>query len=268
MESRSNNTTSVKYHKIFDYKLIGEDFPRWQYKNIKEKVNSIKSKTRIQREKYSNQKIKIAKEASSLISKLPSVKFIGVTGSLSMMNSKLDSDIDLMIITKANTLWMTRLLCYMVIWLNGYKTRKPDQNNEKDKLCLNMWLDERDLVWDKKDRNMYTAHEIAQIMPLVNKEYIYEKFLYLNKWILEYWPKSVKILGYKDIRIFRENTKSNLLVFQYLSIVVSFIESFAFKLQYLYMSKKITREIVTPTRAIFHPHDWGKKVLTTLKAID
>ena len=33
------------------------------------------------------------------------------------------------------------------------------------------------------------------------------------------------------------------------------------------MKPKITREVVTPTRAIFHPNDWGKKVLTILSDI-
>ena len=56
-----------------------------------------------------------------------------------------------------------------------------------------MWLDESDMVWQRKDRNIYTAHEIAQIVPLINKDKTYEKFLSHNRWILDFWPNAVKI---------------------------------------------------------------------------
>jgi D-beta-D-heptose 7-phosphate kinase/D-beta-D-heptose 1-phosphate adenosyltransferase len=260
MELKSSESITVKYHNIFDYRLTKEEAIKWQYKNQNIVVRGDKNKSRLQREKYSQNKLKIAKKAAKLISKVPTVLFVGITGSLAMMNADKNSDIDFLIITRANALWMTRLLSYIVLWLNGYKTRKPELNSEKDKLCLNMWLDESNLVWNKKYRNIYTAHEIAQIVPLINKEHVYKKFLFLNKWILKFWPKSVKILSYKDNRIFREYAKSNLLV--------SFIEYIAFKIQYIYMKNKITTEIVTPNKAIFHKNDWSKKVLITLKAID
>ena len=93
-------------------------------------------------------------------------------------NNLKNSDIDLLIITRKNMLWTTRALVYGVLKVMGYQLRKPEQKSEKDKLCLNMWLDETSLVWDRKDRNIYTGHEIAQIVPLINKKNIYEKFLF------------------------------------------------------------------------------------------
>jgi hypothetical protein len=125
-----------------------------------------------------------------------------------------------------------------------------------------MWLDESDLIWSKKDRNLYTAHEIAQIVPLIDKEKTYERFLWKNKWILDFWPNSIrlqdtKILRYKDTRA--KNLVSGI---QYL--ISKPIEKICYQLQLKYMKKKITREIITPTRALFHPQDWGKIVLKRL----
>ncbi|MEK7168938.1 MAG: hypothetical protein AAB778_02895 [Patescibacteria group bacterium] len=256
MESAYSNITSQKYHEIFDFKLTKDELHKWQYKNVKEFAKGFKNKTRLQREKYSKKKLKLAKRAAILISKIPTVKFVGITGALAMNNAGRNSDIDLMIITKSGRLWMTRLLSYMAIWLNGYKTRKPNQKNEKNKLCINLWMDENDLTWNKLDRNIYTAHEIAQIVPLVNKNNIYERFLRCNRWILNFWPNSVKIL--------RSKKTSNFISIHLISWLM---EKLAYNIQYLYMSRKITREVVTPTRAIFHPNDWGKIVLEKLNKI-
>ena len=251
MELKSNNT-SVKYHDVFDFKLTKEEAVKWQFRNQKIVVRGKKNKSRVQREKYSRNKLKLAKRASKLISKIPTVLFVGITGSLAMMNSGKDSDIDLMIITKNNCLWTTRLLVYGLLRVTGYELRKPKLDNEKNMLCINLWMDESDLIWSKNDRNIYTAHEIAQIVPLVNKNKTYEKFIYLNKWILNYWPNSIEVNSNEDIKILSE-TKTN-------HFISRTIENISYKIQYLYMYKKITREVVTPTRAFFHPNDWGKIV--------
>lgn len=243
---------SVKYHQIFDYELVKSDFPKWscragsRFARQYDGVSSVKSKKRIQREKISEKKLLIARKASKILSMLSSVKMVAITGSLAMKNSTEDSDIDLMIVASKNTLWMTRLMC---LFLLSDRMRRFGVKDEKDKLCLNMWLDEGDLVWKKSDRNVYIAHEIAQIIPLVNKDKAYERFLNLNKWILDFWPHAVKIKNYK-FKI--KNSKASL------------IEKFCYKLQLKYMQSKITRETITPTRALFHPHDWGKVVMTRL----
>ncbi|WKZ25335.1 MAG: hypothetical protein QY322_03000 [bacterium] len=253
MASGSNNL-SVKYHDIFDYKLTKAEAIRWQYKSQKTVVSGIKNKRRLQREKYSQKKLIIAKKAAKLISKIPSVLFVGITGSLAMMNAGKNSDIDLMIITKKNTLWITRLFVYCLIITSRQSLRRPQIASERDRLCLNIWLDETDLIWVKKDRNIYTAHEIAQIIPLVNKQKTYEMFLRCNRWILDYWPNSVKISS-KQYKVY-SNQKSSLL---------TIIEPIAYKLQRLYMSSKLTKEVVTPTRALFHPRNNSKYIDRKLK---
>lgn len=240
--------SSINYHKIFDYPLTQEELLRWRYKNVNEKTTNTKNKKRLEREKISRQKLIIAKKASKILSLIPTIKFVGVTGSLAMMNAKKESDIDLMVITKSNTLWATRLLCLIIF--TG-RIRRAKNNNEEDKLCFNMWLDENDLIWDKKDRNIYTAHEIAQVIPLVDKDKTYEKFLYLNRWLLDFWPNSVD--------------KKYMVCGKSYIAANTWIEKMFFWIQYKYMRSKITREVITPTRAIFHPNDWGKIVMKKLE---
>lgn len=268
LELSDGEKASVLYHDIFDYPLSFSELIRWKVGEGLESyaLPTISDKNgyffidgkgglvykRLLKERISAKKNEIAKKAAKMLSLLPSVKFIGVTGSLAMNNSNEEGDIDLLLITKKGMLWTTRVLAYLVVTLFGIPFRRAGGREEKNKLCLNMWLDEVDLVWPKKDRNIYTAHEIAQIKPLINKNKSYEKFLSKNKWILKYWPSAVKIRSSK----FEEPRGS-----------LSIIERLAYKIQLSYMKPKITREVVAPTRAIFHPQDWGKVVLDRIESL-
>lgn len=259
---------SIIYHNLFDYPLSFSDLIKWTLdKPIREyseeKTNIVRKNgfyflegheglvyKRVLRKRISAKKNKIANKAAKLLSFIPWIKMIAVTGSLAMENASEESDIDLMIVTKKGLLWTTRIFTYLLISLFGIQTRKPADSNQKDKLCLNIWLDEGDLIWSKKDRNLYTAHEIAQIVPLVNKDNTYEKLIYQNKWILNFWPNAVRINKKDEI-----NSKN---------INFSVVERFAYWLQRNHMKSKLTCETVTPTRALFHPQDWGKVIMNRL----
>ncbi|HKC04455.1 MAG TPA: nucleotidyltransferase domain-containing protein [Patescibacteria group bacterium] len=260
---------SILYHDLFDFPMTFADLVKWSsHESLYDYANknfSIVTKRgfsylrghegiiykKILRERISDKKIEIAKKASRVISFIPTVKMVAVTGSLAMKNASDESDIDLMIITKKGTLWTTRMVVYFLLSLFGIKRRSPNDKDEKDKLCINMWLDESNLTWH--DRNIYSAHEIAQIIPLVNKDKTYEKFMYKNKWLLDYWPNAVRV----------QSTKYKV---QSKNFLTSSLESLAFRIQYKYMKSKLTRETVSKTRALFHPQDWGKVVLDRLSS--
>ncbi|MDP1710084.1 MAG: hypothetical protein Q8L28_00490 [bacterium] len=265
---------SIFYHDIFDFPLSRQDFVKWScragsrfarkveivnksgYFFVKGREDEINK--RISRKKTSAKKMKIAKRASKIISRVPTVKMVAVTGSLAMMNAGINSDIDLMIITKRGTLWTSRAFVYLLICLFDIKLRRPNELAQKDKLCLNIWIDESDLNWSKADRNVYTAHEIAQIVPLVNKNNTYERFLYQNRWILKFWPNAV---GIRNQESGSKNLKYESMIHDSFPLI-QLLEKLAFWFQYQYMRSKLTRETVTKTRALFHPQDWGKIVLS------
>lgn len=253
---------SVFYHDIFDYPLSEAELIKWQAGGrikIKQNYQGVNSKdgyyflagkdshilSRILRKRISDRKLRIARKAGQILSSIPSIKMVGITGALAMQNAGQDSDIDLIIVCKKGTLWTTRLVALIVFKLTGFPIRKFGDKNQKDKLCLNMWLDEADLAWPKKDRNTYTSHEICQITPLFNKQHTHERLIWENKWITDFWPNAAKLTKTPGLSKKRR---------------YSLIEMLARKIQYLYMKKKITREVISPTRAIFHPHDWGSVI--------
>lgn len=257
---------SVKYHDIFNYPLSVADLVKWKGGKkidfasgaIVEKKNGFyflkgKSKSvyqRLLRKRISDKKLKIAKKASKILSKIPFIKFVGVTGSLAMQNSQEDGDIDLLIITKSGRLWTARAISLLLLKMFGMNYRRYSDKNQKDKLCLNMWLSEDDLAWKRSDRNIYTAHEIGQILTLVNKDETYESFIFQNKWVVDFWPNSVRVK-----KISRKTKKTN----------SPLTEIIFYGMQRFYMRKKMTREVVSLNKALFHPQDWGKLVLDRLK---
>lgn len=269
---------SLAYHDIFDYPLTKQELIRWAPSHkaktlfLKPKNKQIKStkgyyylggkkniiEKRLASEVVSKKKLEIAKRASKAMSKIPTVKFIGVTGSLAMKSADEKSDIDLMLVTSSSSLWVTRAIVLLYLFVLKIPTRRFNDKKIKNKLCLNMWLDESDLVWSKNDRNIFTAHEIAQILPLVSKGNTYETFLNKNKWIKDWWPNSVR---FTKIRSHKASKRKNLVTWWLNNFIISFIERVAFKIQYAYMRSKITKEVVTTRRAIFHPVDWGETVL-------
>ncbi len=258
---------AVYYHNLFDFPLSFSELIKWtpaKYSyDSKTKIEVVCEKgycfvsgraglpyKRLLRKRYSIRKMLIAKKASNLLSKIPSIKMIAISGSLAMENAKNDSDIDLFIITSKDRLWSTRFLTYLVLKIFNFRVRAPGDLVQKDKLCLNMWFDESDLEW-RRPRNIYTAHEIAQLSPLTNKNETYEKFLYKNIWILNFWPNAVKIQKIEDKK---QKNKEQFNIF----------ETLIFKLQCLHMKSRMTSEIVRLNRAIFHPQDWSKIILEKL----
>lgn len=270
--------TSIVYHDIFDYPLTFSELIKWEAGEQLPICNlqfTIANRNghffvegrhgliynRIVRKRASQKKMAIALGATRVLKIIPTIKMVAITGSLAMENPAPESDIDLLIVTKKGTLWTTRLFAYFSLYTFRFSLRSPSDVSQKDKLCLNMWLDESDIVWRKSDRNIYTAHEIAQIRPLINKDNTYERFLWRNRWILKYWPNAVRVQSVK----YKVRSTNFLSTLYY--VLISLLESVAYKLQYAHMKSKITREVVTPTRAIFHPQDWGKVVLDRMNPL-
>ena len=208
---------------------------------------------RKKREKYSKEKIKLAKKIIKLLQFIPWIKMIGITGALAMNNSDKDDDIDLLIITGKNRLWLTRILIIAVLEILG-KRRRPNDKKFKDKICLNMFLDKTALSLSKEKRNLFTSHEICQMKPIFNRGHTYERFLYKNKWVKDYLPNSIK--GISEVK--SSNTSE---VKGKKKKLFDFLENLVYQLQLKYMKSKRTIEQVSPYFAFFHPQNMTKKVL-------
>lgn len=198
-----------------------------------------------QREKISEEKLLRAKKFARFFSFIPWVKMVAVTGSVAASNAKEEDDIDLLIISSSNRVWLTRLLSSLV--LDFLKVRRKRYDScEKDKLCLNMYLSEDKLEFEKKD--IYTAFEITLLKPIYSKEQTFEKLLNDNRWLISYLP-NFRLPDYLE----KESSGFRVKFLDYL-------ESWVRKLQRGKMGT-VTKEVLEEKKIFFHPQDVRNWVL-------
>lgn len=205
---------------------------------------------RIERGDISIAKFGKAKVIAKILSKIPTIEFIGVSGSLSMNNSSPNDDIDLFFITSKNTMWTTRFLVNLTLILLNQKRAKHEKS-VKDKICPNMFVERGKLTLPKKRANLYLAHEVVQLKALFDKNNAHSAFLSENKWVHKFLPNI-------EVPILEKKRKTRSSVFNFLLFP---IEALFFSLQKFYMRRIVTSEIVLNKLAMFHPVNKEKIIL-------
>ena len=117
----------------------------------------------------------------SLISKMPFVKFMALTGANAFESCQREDDVDLFIITRKNRLW----LCYVALVVLCKLL------NKRDILCINYLVDETNLQFHTHD--YFTAVQIMHMVPLVGCE-MGETIIANNRWMFDYLPNAAPSL--------------------------------------------------------------------------
>ena len=119
-----------------------------------------------------------AMKAGRFLYQFPFVSAIGISGSLSKNFADERSDVDFFIITKANRLWIARTLMHLfkkLTFLTGHQHY----------FCMNYYIDETALRIE--DENIYTALEIATLVPVAGNQAA-DQFFVHNKWRTRFFP--------------------------------------------------------------------------------
>ncbi|MBM4402332.1 MAG: hypothetical protein FJ044_03750, partial [Candidatus Cloacimonetes bacterium] len=187
-----------------------------------------------------------------------------------------NSDIDVLIVTQKNRLWLARLLAIILMELKGVR-RRPNQVTpltHQDKFCLNMFISKESLELPRKD--LFTANEFARMKTVWEKENTYQSFMQANHWIQNYlpnWKPNIKSSKFKvqssklssklKIKLpftFKLLARFYTLIF---TLCTNSLETVARIVQLNYMAKRKTTEVVTNGLLMFHPHDAREWVMKT-----
>jgi hypothetical protein len=207
---------TLAYFDLFDYPLTHtEIFQFLQKQSISEEVNyellqlvynnqvfkadefySLQNDySLIKRRRSGNAKARdllgTAQKVAGLISTFPFVRGVAVSGSLSKNFADENSDIDFFIIMAPNRLWLGRTLLHIFKKLTFLVKRQ-------DWFCMNYFIDEAEL--QIKEKNIYTATEVATLMPLRGID-SFQRFYTANKWYRYFLPNhSMRVAYMEDVK--------------------------------------------------------------------
>jgi hypothetical protein len=203
-------------------------------------------------------KLRIVQRVSFWLSSIPTIYGIGLSGGLAVGDATNQDDIDLFLITKKDTMLITRLWVLVVLEILQLR-RKRGKEYAPNKVCVNLFIDETQLQWKKSQQDVYIAHEIAQLKPLFERKHGFERFFSHNKWIVRFLPNSDTTGSiasrHADFFVLRI-----LMLFCCLPLVRFIIEMVQIRI----MKRHQTREIISQHLLAFHPIDYRSYVLQQL----
>ena len=136
------------------------------------------AETRRRRERVARELWPKAVEYGRLMGDLPFVRMVAVTGSVAANNADDEADIDYLLVTANDRLWLARLFVVAIVRL---ATRRGVH------LCPNYLVSERAMCFE--ERNLYTARELAQMVPVAGKD-LYREMWHINRWAADWLPNA------------------------------------------------------------------------------
>lgn len=196
----------LNYFGLFKYPLLPEEIHRYhptkcslhevenrllEMQNTNEVVCSVHGFFSLEKqEAWSTDRLKGNEKAlqmlarsltfTRIISAFPFVEAIAISGSLSKYYAGKDADFDFFIITTKNRLWTSRTLLHLFkkfTFLVGYQHC----------FCMNYFVDTDGM--EITDQNLYTAIELATLIPTYNAEQI-SHLVEQNRWYNDFLPNS------------------------------------------------------------------------------
>lgn len=208
-----NVLVNLAYYDIFDYPLTEVELSRYSsdsvdsshlkdrlaymvqndmifeydgYFSIIDNVKSL-SMRREEAEELASKKMKTAITFSKILSHIPFIKAVCLSGSISKGVMYENSDIDYFLITAKGKVWRTKFLVIAFRILFLFNSRK--------KFCINYIIDEDHLLLEEKNR--FTATELVTMVPTFGYEH-YLDILRLNSWT-NYFYKDVRAIPSKHV---------------------------------------------------------------------
>lgn len=137
---------------------------------------------RLARKKITIEKWNYIQKFFSLLSIVPWVRGVFVSGSLAMENSRDDSDIDVLVVTKFGRIWTARTFMTLATALLGVRRYG---NKTKDRICLNHYITDQSLRITFE--SLYNAQSYKHLVNVYREDQeIFSRFQQENQWLDSY----------------------------------------------------------------------------------
>jgi hypothetical protein len=157
--------TSAYLQRALDY-ADGHFFPKGRHDLLA---------TRRRREASSHALLADLAHPLDVISRMPFVRMVALSGSLAHCNAESDADLDVFVITRAHRVWTTTVLTLAIARLCGWRRR----------LCLNYVISEHALWVAPAD--LFSANQIVHLRPITGGA-VYRRFIDANRFVRRFYP--------------------------------------------------------------------------------
>jgi hypothetical protein len=131
--------------------------------------------TRTRREALSRDLLERDRRLLSMVSGMPFVRMVAVSGSLAHLNAEGSADLDLFVITAPHRVWSVTLAVLLIARLFGWRRR----------MCLNYVISEDALAIAPED--LFSANQIIHLRPVVGAD-VFARFIAANPFVRAYYP--------------------------------------------------------------------------------
>ena len=132
-------------------------------------------RTRERREALSRKLLDRDRRILRLVSNMPFVRMVALSGSLAHLNAEGGADLDLFVITAPRRVWSVTVATLVIAKLLGWRKR----------VCMNYVVSERTLSIQPQD--LFSANQIIHLRP-VSGHAVYEHFVKSNPFVRNIYP--------------------------------------------------------------------------------
>lgn len=140
---------------------------------------------RIEQEKIWAQKWRRMRRKAWWLQAIPYVRGLYASGSLALGNMNEGSDWDVFVIAQAGHLYTARIGLTIAAWLMG-ALRTKHHRTAPDRFCFNHYVTTDGLAI--RHRSLYTAHGLALLVPIIDRQQYLERLWRANYWIGDFRP--------------------------------------------------------------------------------
>ncbi len=181
------------------------------------------------RQQTAQKKLKSLINFKSLWPTLPGLLLVGVSGSVATGLAHPADDIDLFFISRPHSLWLTRLFLRFSASLHKIPLRRARHSPRPNDLCPNLFLETASLSLPPSRQSLSVATDIVLAKIIYDPQKIWPLFLKANPWLSTFYPEF-----YSHFMAHFSATTRHFSI----NFFLSFVNFFAFILQYLYLFPK------------------------------
>ncbi len=193
--------------------------------------------------KYYKEKLNLVKNLIPVLKKIPFLNLLAITGSVASKKPHSNTDIDLLLLSRPNTLWILRPLFLFTLHLKKTPFHQALKKEKKNYLCPNIILDSSSQTIPKNRQSLTSATDLILMIPVFNRGNSYYNFLKKNSWAQKYLKN-----GYQQ-KLAKSKLKTKN---QPQTSFLSIFNPLFFITQYLYMLPKIKNESVSLKQVFFN----------------